>query len=400
MVICSKDTMSRNILDDPQSKKQLWLGEVELDELFEDAVKLVVNFEKASASLIQRRLGIGYARAAKLIDQLEQTGAIGPAEGSAPRTVLISSIDELNSDIAYEDNNDEPSEASYDNYIPPGLGVIKKTKDTNWKKSIYDAINDRAFKNSGKFSIPIGFTDDDNLQMTTLSELNHLIIGGNSVSQKEIALDTILVSLLLKESPADLKMILVDPTRYLSLYDGLPHLLAPVIYDPEKLISALRWLCHETDRRLKVFSETKVRDIAGYSEASGNKSSLEILLVMNQVEGLFAYSPADIEAMLSQILMSAQRVGIHIIFTANLLTADIVPNSIQSEIPNKMLFKFTSSYDTGRIRNAEVQALKPGEIIFVTDNRSQKLSAVFTDENNVKAVSQSVRDFGIAPTYN
>lgn len=392
--------MARNILDDPQAKKQSWLSEGELDELFKEAVKLVVNFEKASASLIQRRLGIGYARAAKLIDQLEQTGVVGPAEGAAPRTVLISSIDELNSDSNDEDNSDDPSEASFDNYIPPGLGVVKKTTDSNWKKSLYDAVNDSAFKNSEKFSIPVGFTKDDKLLITTLSELNHLIIGGNSVSQKEIALDTILVSLLLKESPADLKMILADSTRYLNLYDGLPHLLAPVIYEPEKLISALRWLWYETDRRLKVFSETGVRDRGGYSQASGNRSLPEILLVMNQFEGFYAFSPAEVEAMLSQILISATRVGIHIIFTANLLTADVAPNSIQSEIPNKLLFKFTSAYDTGRIRNAEVQALKPGDTIFVSDNRSQKLSAVFTDENNVKAVTQSVRDFGMAPTYN
>ena len=381
--------MSRNILDEPQAKTGMLTDENGLDELFKEAVKVVTQYDRASASLIQRRLCIGYARAARIIDQLEASGVLSPSEGlSRARRVLINSIEDLKTKL--EDDEKEEIAEEVTKYAPPKLDVVKKPKKIQWKYSLYDALHDKSFKNTQKFTFPVGFTEDKKLITGNLEDIKHLIIGGFTLSQKEVMVDTILTSLLFNSSPNDLRMILIDATRYLNFYNNIPHLLAPIINDVDKSLSAFRWLLFEADRRTKLFADAKVRDIDSFNKIKGHDLP-HILMVINQAEDSFMFSPVEAEDSLARTLALAPRCGIHVFFTAAHLTANIFPSLIQSEISNRLLFKFVSYHEAGIKKVPELEKLETGEAIYVTEDKSIKINAIYTSDENVKDVVAAVQ---------
>jgi len=356
------------------------------DPLFEEAVRQVCRFDRASSSLLQRRLQIGYARAARLIDDLEMAGVVESSDGSSARKVLIRSAKEFLENIGVEPKKEEiVSPETYPHYEIPKTSLIKKPMENPWKKSLFQAVSDPAFKKADGLSFPLGFTDKGELLIKNLSEIQHLAIGGNAMSQKEVMLDTILTSLLLKEKPTNLKLILVDSRRYLNYYQNLPHLLTPVINDSDKTVSALEWLKYEQDRRLKLFAESQKRDLLGYKKLFPWKLP-HILLVINNISDSLLYSPVQTEDCLTQVLRLAPRTGIHVVFTANLLATSSVPNLIQSEIPSKLFFRYISYIDAGPQKVKEVESLGKGETIFVSEDAPQKLDSIYTSEEDVKAV--------------
>ena len=362
----------------------------EPDPLFGAAVKEVCRFDRASSSLLQRRLQIGYARAARLVDDLEMAGVLGPSDGAShARVVLIKSssefLKEVEKGLKLVSKEEIVNTETYPHYKIPKTSLIKKPMENPWKKSLFQAVNDPAFKKADGLSFPLGFTDKGELLIKNLSEIQHLAIGGNALSQKEVMLDTILTSLLLKEKPTNLKLILVDSRRYLNYYQNLPHLLTPVINDSDKTVSALEWLKYEQDRRLKLFAESQKRDLLGYKKLFPWKLP-HILLVINNISDSLLYSPVQTEDCLTQVLRLAPRTGIHVVFTANLLATSSVSNLIQSEIPSKLFFRYISYIDAGPQKVKEVESLGKGETIFVSEEGLQKLDAIYTSEEDVKAV--------------
>jgi len=362
----------------------------EPDPLFSAAVKEVCRFDRASSSLLQRRLQIGYARAARLIDDLEMAGVLGPSdETSRARVVLIKSasefLEKVEKGLKLKYKEESVNTETYPNYKIPKITLIKKSKENPWKKSIYEAVNHPTFEKAGDLSFPLGFTEKGEMVIKKLIEIQHLVIGGNAMSQKEIMLDTILTSLLLKATPLNLKLILADRRMYLNYYDNLPHLLTPVINNPDYTISALEWILSEQDRRIKMFAQAQKRDFAGYSEIFPHKLP-RVLVVISYIEDVIFYSPVQVEDLLTRILQFAPTTGIHVIFTTNLLSTSAVSSNIQSEIPSKLFFRYVSYTDAGPQKVKEVESLAKGETIFVSEDGPQKLDAIYTSEENVKAV--------------
>src|SRR5687768_2015883 len=157
----------------------------EIDDNFKQAVEVVVHYDRASASLLQRRLSIGYARAARLLDQLEAAGVLSSAEGSAPREVLIKSADEILGDNwAKPEKKDEWTPEPTPNYKVPSGVKLSKTDDIPWGIQFAEAFND--FQDSKiEFPIPVGFNGEGKLKLESLLDVNNLIIAGNTLSQKE-----------------------------------------------------------------------------------------------------------------------------------------------------------------------------------------------------------------------
>ncbi len=248
------------------------------DSMFDDAVQLVAKHDMASASLLQRNLSFGYARAARVLDQLEEAGVIGPAEGSKPREVLISSYEDyINRSFKKPNVALDETDPDWNSYKSP-----------NWKSHVthsssillFDAIS----KNSGTspLSFPIGW-EKESLKITTLLETPHCIITGSPHSRKLEFLDTMLLSLIAVASPINLRIVLLDGAHYLSPYTGIPHLLTPVTAEPDKALAALRWGEMEMERRWNEFSKANCRDIASYNKASSNPMS-HIVYGITQIE--------------------------------------------------------------------------------------------------------------------
>jgi DNA segregation ATPase FtsK/SpoIIIE, S-DNA-T family len=365
----------------------------EIDDHFKQAVEVIVHYDRASASLLQRRLSIGYARAARLIDQLESAGVVAPAEGSAPREVLIKSADEILGDNWVKpEKKDEWTPEPPKNYKVPSGVKLSKTDGISWGLQFADAFND--FKDSKiEFPIPIGFNDESKLKLESLIDVNNLIIAGNTLSQKENFVDTILLTYLLRYDPSKLKIILRDPTHYLDLYNGIPHLLSPVINSYDKTISALKWAQAEMDRRLKQFSDAGIRDLKAYNEKSGLEGIPHILIV-----SFFEYFDVEREDTIIRLTAQGARTGIHNIIVVDRTSGASLPSMIKSNIPARTVFSLTSAGESRAIDVSGGEKLEPGELIYKPNYGSAvHLKAIFTPEGNVKEVVESVKKSVVTP---
>jgi DNA segregation ATPase FtsK/SpoIIIE, S-DNA-T family len=359
----------------------------ETDDNFKQAVEVIVQYDRASASLLQRRLSIGYARAARLIDQLESAGVIAPAEGSAPRAVLIKSADEILGDNWVKpEKKDEWTPEPPKNYKVPSGVKLSRADDTPWGIQFADAFND--FKDSKiEFPIPIGFNDEGKLKLENLLDVNNLIIAGNTLSQKENFVDTILLTYLLRYDPSKLKIILIDPTRYLDLYNSIPHLLSPVINGYDKTISALKWAQAEMDRRLKQFSEAGIRDLGAYNEKSGFEGIPHILIV-----SFFDYFDVEREDAIIRLTAQGARTGIHNIIVVDRTSGASLPSMIKSNIPTRAVFKLTSAGESKAIGVKGAENLQQGELLYKPNFGDEvKLKAIFTPERNVKEIVEVIK---------
>lgn len=358
-------------------KKQI--SSDELDSMFDDAVQLIAQHESASASLLQRRLSIGYARAARLLDQLEEAGVIGSAEGSKPREVLIASYEDYKNK-SFKDPRVEPTEPEPD---------WKTFRLPDWKRLTKGVSSSLIFGEIAKtitafpLSFPIGW-EKDTLLMTSLIKTPHLIITGNPQSKKMECIDTILTSLLTFESPESVRMVLLDGAHYLSIYNSIPHLLTPVTSEPDKALSALRWGQAEMEHRFKEFATVDCRDIISYNKKSSNPV-MHVVYVITQVDEFISYGEELIVDMLKQLTSMGDRAGIHIILVSDSLASHSIPKEIQANISNVCFFKTT--WD-GSLKPRNAEDLKPHELLFKndTDNTLTKLNAPLFEESDIHAI--------------
>ncbi|AKM83516.1 hypothetical protein A2422_01430 [Candidatus Woesebacteria bacterium RIFOXYC1_FULL_31_51] len=234
----------------------------EPDDLFEDAIKVVCQYDRASASLLQRRLSIGYARAARIIDQLEQAGVIESADGSSkPRKVLLKSAN----DFKLISSKKQEEADKQINYVP---SIIYKPKSAEFlpleAKNLKDPLD-----------LPLGFDEKDGFVSTNFSKIGNLIITGNVISKKYKFLESYLIFLLSKFDLTYVNLIIQDNTKILEKYNFIPHLLCPI--DSQYSMSTLRWLTREIDRRVGIYNKdekvkfSKIIYIGNSLNFSGNE---------------------------------------------------------------------------------------------------------------------------------
>ena len=263
-----------------------------------------------------------------------------------------------------------------------------KVENPPWGKQLRDVTNSNDSKDSKtEFPILLGFDDESKLHIESLLDVSNLIIAGNPLSQKENLVDTILLTYLLRYTPNELRFVLNDQTHYLDLYNGIPHLLSPVINEYDKVISAFRWSLAEMERRMKLFTKAGVRDITSYNKLSGMEAFPHILVVT------FLISP-DIEITDSLTALTGQgvRTGIHKIIVVDRTDGKSLPSSIKSNIPAWVVFRLSSAGESKAIDVIGAEKLEPGEIIYKPNyGGTVNLKAIFTPEVNVKEVVEAVK---------
>ncbi len=183
-----------------------------------------------------------------------------------------------------------------------------------------------------------------------LAKMPHLLIAGKTGSGKSVAMNAFLTSLLWNNSPEDLRMILVDPKRVeLAPYNNLPHLLTPVIVEPEKSVSALAWAVAEMNRRYKHFSEKRCRNIGEYNEKFPEEKEPFIVIVIDELADLMMVAGKDVEAAICRIAQMARAVGMHLIVATQRPSVDVVTGLIKANLPARMAFKVSSGIDSRTI---------------------------------------------------
>jgi S-DNA-T family DNA segregation ATPase FtsK/SpoIIIE len=248
---------------------------------------------------------------------------------------------------------------------------------------------------------PIGFAIGKDIagqsMVGNLSKMPHLLIAGQTGSGKSAMMNTLLTSLLYKNSPSELKLILVDPKQVeFAPYNDIPHLLTPVITEPEKCISALKWAVAEMERRLRTFAEVSKRNIGEYNLITQDEKMPYVVIVIDELADLMMMAARDVEALIVRIAQKARAAGIHLVLATQRPSVDVITGLIKANIPARIAFTVASQIDSRTIidgMGAE-KLLGMGDMLFSTSEMPKPVrvqGAFIADDETVK-VCDFLRD--------
>ncbi len=209
-------------------------------------------------------------------------------------------------------------------------------------------LESEAMKNAkSKISVPLGLDVGGLPRVADIAKMPHVLIAGQTGSGKSICINSWISSILFHASPDEVRFIMVDPKRVeLSQYNGIPHLLTPVIVEPEKVVSALKWAVGEMERRYKVFTEVGAKNIESYNNMSGFQSMPYILIVIDELAEIMLFSPAEVEDNVCRIAQMARAVGIHLVLATQRPSVNIITGLIKANIPTRIAFAVASMTDS------------------------------------------------------
>lgn len=306
------------------------------DPCFDDAVKLIQETGKASATLIQRKLNLGYARSAKILDELEQAGIIGPASGVNPREIFISHM----VDGKFVEGKVK---------IPDPKPIIEEKK-VEWKMTKY-LVSDQK-----KLEIEIGKDDSQKPVKFDFEKYPNLLIVGSQFTGATKLLNNIILQSIIGYHPDNLRLIVIDGNKKDLTVPNIPHLLTPPITEPEKALSALKWVWSEINRRMEM-------------ETIENQP--KILVVVSSLTQLMIFSSREFEESIYQVLVSDRKYGVYCVLESDLIPK--IPKTILADIPAKIVFKPT---DDSLVKNNGISESKdlqsPDEAILGTMFEGQK----------------------------
>ncbi len=244
-------------------------------------------------------------------------------------------------------------------------------------------------ESKGALSFVVGKDIAGEPMVADLEEMPHLLIAGQTKSGKSVMINTLLASFLYRNTPSDLKLILVDPKHVeMAPYEDIPHLLAPVVTEPEKCISALKWAVAEMERRLKTFAEYKQRDIQGYNALKKEEGMPHIVIVIDELADLMMVASRDVEALIARIAQKARAAGIHLVLATQRPDANIVTGIIKANVPAQIAFAVKDQVNSRIIidQPGAEKLLGKGDMLFKTTDLPRPLriqGALITgDETN------------------
>jgi S-DNA-T family DNA segregation ATPase FtsK/SpoIIIE len=240
--------------------------------------------------------------------------------------------------------------------------------------------------------------------MADLAMMPHLLIAGATGAGKSVMINTLLSSLLYRNSPAQLKLILVDPKRVeLTLYNDIPHLLTPVIVEPEKTISALKWAVAEMERRLKLFAEVGKRNIIEYNSLKQEESMPYIVIVIDEMADLMMLAAGDVEALIVRLAQLARAAGIHLVLATQRPSVNVITGLIKANIPARIAFRVASNVDSRTILDmgGAEKLLGKGDMLFASAEspKPRRIQGVFMDEKETSSITGYLRE-ARQPQYN
>ncbi|MCL4384565.1 FtsK/SpoIIIE domain-containing protein [Patescibacteria group bacterium] len=299
------------------------------DVLFDEVVRLVIETGKASASLIQRRLNIGYARSARLLDELEQAGIISPSNGAEPREILV------------PHGNKDDSNFVIQNLPQP---VIKEIPKLKWKKTV-DV-------NTDGMILELGVDEKGSVVNLDLKKYGNILLVGSQFTALSQLVNQFITRKVQEKSPDQLKLILVDGlVLQLEIPQGAPHLLTPLLRDGDKVNSALKWVLSEINRRSK--------------EENMAETNADILVVIHGFNEL-VFFPDGVEEMLARIMKVGRELGIYVLLTVDYIDSRL-NKSIIANNAARMVFRPTTKQMARRSGIFEsIKLEKPNEAILET----------------------------------
>lgn len=284
-----------------------------------------------------------------------------------------------------------------------GIEVPNEIRSIVRLKEILEAL-EWAEVNS-KLKIPLGRNVSGKVMVTDLEGMPHLLIAGATGSGKSVGINSVLLALLYQNSPLDLKFIMIDPKRVeLNMYNGIPHLLTPVITDVEKAATALRWATAEMNRRYQLLADTKHRNIIDYNSDANIADKLpRIIVLVDELADLMMATGKDVEASICRIAQMARAVGLHLIVATQRPSVDVLTGLIKANMPARIAYAVTSGVDSRTILDmiGAEDLLGRGDMLFISGQMSKpvRIQGVFVSSKEIERVTNRVK-LTMEPEYN
>ncbi len=255
-----------------------------------------------------------------------------------------------------------------------------------------------------KLTVSLGLDVAGNPLVADLARMPHVLVAGTTGSGKSVLINSWISSLLYRATPNEVKLILVDPKRVeLIGYNGIPHLLTPVIVEVDKILSALKWALSEMDRRYKLFASASVRNIDGYNELSGFQALPYIVIFIDELADLMAFAPVEVEDAICRIAQMARATGIHLIVSTQRPSVDVITGLIKANIPCRVAFNVSSMVDSRVIIDmpGAEKLLGRGDMLFIPPDQAKptRIQGTYVSEQEVTKLVDFLKSKGVQVQY-
>lgn len=285
----------------------------------------------------------------------------------------------------------------------PGKSVIGIEVANTLKEnvSLKEILSSREYQNcTSKMPMALGKTISGEIIVSSIDKMPHMLIAGATGSGKSVCINTLIMSILYKSSPDDVKMILIDPKVVeLKIYNNIPHLAIPVVTDSKKASAALNWAVREMERRYTLFSDNQVRDIKGYNEKQ-KTDKLEklpyLVIIIDELSDLMMVSANEVESYICRLAQMARACGIHLIVATQRPSVDVITGTIKANIPSRISFQVSSQIDSRTILDSSgaETLLGKGDMLFNPSGLSKpiRIQGCFVSDSEVEAVVNNIKE--------
>lgn len=254
-------------------------------------------------------------------------------------------------------------------------------------------------KNRSKLALILGHNVSGQTVLDDLLKMPHVLIAGATGSGKTVCLNSFIAALLFQNAPHELKFIMIDPKRVeLIQYNGIPHLLTPVIVEADKVLSAMKWSVAEMERRYRLFQKARVRNINAYNELSGFQAIPNIVIMVDELADLMMYAAKDFESAICRLAQMARATGIHLVLATQRPSVDVITGLIKANIPCRIAFNVTSSVDSRVILDqpGAEKLLGRGDMLYLPPDKAkpQRIQGVYVADEELKSLQEYLKEKG------
>lgn len=282
-----------------------------------------------------------------------------------------------------------------------GIEVPNRKNDPVFFREVVDC--DLVRQTESKLCVGLGKDISGNIITVDLSKMPHMLVAGSTGSGKSVCINTIIAGILYKARPEEVKMILVDPKVVeLSNYNGIPHLLTPVVTDSKKAASALHWAVAEMERRYKAFADNHVREINSYNAQAAEKMPF-IVIIIDELADLMMVAKVDVEDAILRLAQKARAAGIHLILATQRPSVDVITGIVKANIPSRIAFAVSSQTDSRTILDmgGAEKLLGKGDMLFypIGTNKPVRVQGAFVSDSELNKIVDFIKKQSIPVEY-
>lgn len=293
-----------------------------------------------------------------------------------------------------------------------GIEVPNKENNVVYLRDILEAENFKT--HSSNIAFAVGKDIGGQVVVTDIGKMPHLLIAGATGSGKSVCINTLIMSIIFKANPEDVKLIMIDPKVVeLSVYNGIPHLLLPVVTDPKKASGALNWAVAEMTDRYNKFAQYNVREIKGYNakvesikdieEENKPKKMPQIIIIIDELADLMMVAPGEVEDAICRLAQLARAAGIHLVIATQRPSVNVITGLIKANVPSRVAFAVSSGVDSRTIidMNGAEKLLGKGDMLFYPAGypKPMRVQGAFISDSEVSKVVEFLTEQGMTPEY-